>query len=132
MSNSEPLPFSLSHIGDKPTLLQLVNMKCVDGNPLNVIERIAANYYTFGMNLLQDHNGVKVAVIKRNHTSEGAEAITHELIREWLSDGGPTCTYLHLVGCLRVSGLRTLAGDISRQLEREEDHESVSHYRSCR
>ena len=121
----------LSHIGDKPTLLQLVNMKWVDGKPLDVIGWIAANYYTFGMNLLQDENGVKVDVIKRNHTLEGAEAITQEIVKKWLSDGGSRCTYLHLVECLRKSGLGTLADEISGQLERKEVHESVSRYRSC-
>ena len=106
-------------------------MKWVDGKPFNVIGRMAANYYIFGMTLLQDDNGEKVDVIKRNHTLEGAEAIAREIIKKWLNDGGPTCTYLHLVECLRESGLRALADDISGQLETKEVHESVSHYRSC-
>ena len=124
MSKSE-LPL----IGDKPTLLQLVNMKWVDGKPLNIIGQIAANYYTFGMNLLQDENGVKVDVIEADH--KGAEAITRAILKKWLSDGGPTCTYQHLVDCLRESGLGALADEIAGQLERKEVHESVSHYRSC-
>ena len=118
-----------SHTGDKPTLRQLVNMKLVDGKPLNVTGQIATNYYNFGMNLLQDENGVEVAVIERDH--KGAEAITRAILMKWLRDGGPTCTYQYLVECLEESGLRALADEISGQLGREEVHERVSHCRSC-
>ena len=118
-----------AHTVEKPTLLQLVNMKGVDGRHLNVIKQIAANYYNFGLNLLQDENGVEVAVIERNYKE--AEEITRAILIKWLRNGGPTCTYQHLVECLKKSGLRALADDISRQLGREVAHERVSHCRSC-
>ena len=92
----------------------------MDGKPLSVIRRIAVNYYTFGMNILQDDNGEKIDVIERDHKE--AEAITREILKKWLRDGGPTCTYPHLLECLRESELGALADDIA--------HKTVSHCRS--
>ena len=125
---SSSFPFSLlavmnkrtSHTGDTPTFHQLLSMKGVDGKPLNVIRRITVNYYTFGVILLQDDNGEKVDVIERDHKE--AEAITREILKKWLRDGGPRCTYPHLMDCLRKSELGALADSIA--------HEIVSHCRS--
>ena len=83
------------------------------------------------MNLLQDDNGVEVDVIKGDYIQEGKEAIARAILKKWLRDGGPTCTYPHLIDCLRESGLGALADEISRQLEKKKAHESVSHCRSC-
>ena len=80
------------------------------------------------MHLLQDDNGVKVDVINRNHIDEGTEAITWIILQKWLTNGGPTCTYQHLMDCLRDSGLIALADEMSEQLEA---HERVSHCIHC-
>ena len=46
-----------------PTLLALKTMKGADGKPLKIVQTIAAHdYTTFGMYLLQDENGVAVAL----------------------------------------------------------------------
>ena len=103
----------------------------VDGNPLNVIGRIAIEYYTFGINLLQDSNGEKVDVIEEDHIHKGAKAIARAILKKWLQDGGPTCTYLYLIDCLRESQLGVLADEMSRQLQRKESHERVSYCRIC-
>ena len=90
-------------------------MKGTDG--LNVIQTIAAgDYETFGMCLLQDENGVKVNLIKKNNRQEEAEGITQGILKEWLT-GGPehTRTYDHLIRCLRESGLGVLADDIAKR-----------------
>ena len=120
-----PSPFlssnsSLAYRGGIPTFYQLVTMKGVDGKPLSVIRQIADNYYTFGVNLLQDSNGEEVDVIERDYKE--AEAITCEILKKWLRDGGSTCTYPYLMKCLRKSELGALADDIA--------HEWVSHCRS--
>ena len=124
---------SPSHSGDRPTLLHLVNMKRVDGQPLNVIGQIAVHYYTFGMNLLQDDNGVEIDVIEGDHIQRGNEAIARAILKRWLRDGGPTLTYPHLIDCLRKTGLGALADEISAQLQlkKKKAHESVRHCRSC-
>ena len=106
-------------------------MKRMNGQPLNVIRQITVQYYTFGMNLLQDDNGVEVDIIKGDYIQEGKEAIARAILMKWLRDGGPTCTYSHLVDCLRKSGLGPLAEEISGQLEKKKVHESVTHCRCC-
>ena len=82
---------------------------------LNVIQRIAAgDWETFGMCLLQDENGVKVDLIKKNNRQDGPEGITQAILKEWLIDGPErTCTYGHLIRCLRESELVALADDIA-------------------
>ena len=85
-------------------------MSGMDG--MNVIQKIATgDYETFGIHLLQDENGKKVDLIKRNNRHEAAEGITRAILREWLNNG-PKLSYDHLMECLRKSGLGPLADDI--------------------
>ena len=88
-------------------------MSGTDG--LNVIQKIAAgDYGNFGMLLLQDENGVKVDLIRKNNRQEGAEGITRAIVSEWLNNGPKhTRTYDHLMECLRESGLGALADNIA-------------------
>ena len=96
-----------------PTLLELKTMLGEDGTPLNIIEKVAAgDYMTFGMCLLQDKNGDEIEIIENDHRHKGAKAVTQAIIRKWLKSGGRTCTYEHLIGCLKQSGLYAIAGDI--------------------
>ena len=91
-----------------------MNMKGANGEPLNVVQWIAAtDYMTFGMLLLQDENGHKVDIIKRDHMLDGAESVTKAIFKTWLRSGGPTCTYQHLIECLRYSDLGALADNIT-------------------
>ena len=97
-------------VGATPTLLDLMAMKGADGEPLRVIETIAAgNYKMFGMYLLQDKNGTMVALLKKNHISDGAESVTEAILQKWLTSDAPTRTYQHLIECLRQSELGALA-----------------------
>ena len=90
-------------------------MKGTKGTPLRIIETVAAgDYMTFGMYLLQDENGHKVEVIKKNHIQDSAESITQAIIMKWLTSGGPTCTYQHLIECLKQSELGALAEEIAK------------------
>ena len=88
-------------------------MKGADGKPLKIIQTIAAgDYMTFGMYLLQDDNGVEVELIRKNHKQDSAESVQSILIK-WLTNGAvPTCTYQHLIECLRQSELGGLADRI--------------------
>ena len=104
--------FYLSITGDTPTLLNLCNLKNRDGKSLNVIERIAAQYSTFGIHLLQDDNGVKVNLIERDHRFDGTEAITSAIIKKWIDGGGSTCTYKHLIECIEKVRLGALADEL--------------------
>ena len=81
-----------------------------DGKPLNIVKKIAAHdYTTFGMYLLQDENGEEVDLIEKDHISKGAESVTKEILKKWLTSDAPTRTYQHLIECLRQSELGALA-----------------------
>ena len=103
----------LDFTGDMPTLFEIVTMKGTDGNSLNIILTIAAaDYMTFGIYLLQDENGVMVDFIERNHRQYGSESVTYGIFKKWLTSEAPTCTYQHLIECLRQSELGALAEEI--------------------
>ena len=88
-------------------------MKGTDGKSLKIIETVAAgDYMMFGMCLLQDENGEQVGIIERDQFNKGTEAVTRTIIQKWLTSGAPTRTYQHLIECLRLSGLGTLAEQI--------------------
>ena len=88
-------------------------MKGADGEPLRVIETIAAgNYKMFGMHLLQDKNGAMIDLLKKNHIYNGAESVTQAILQKWLTSDAPTCTYQHLIECLRQSELGALADQL--------------------
>ena len=92
-------------------------MKGTDGKPLKIIDMVAAgDYMTFGMCLLQDENGEQVQLIKKDHVTEGAKVITEAILQKWLTSGAPTCTYQHLIECLRQSELGTLAEEIVAEI----------------
>ena len=85
-----------------------MEMKGADGKPLRVIETIAAgNYKNFGIYLLRDDNGAMVDLIEKDH--KGAESVTKEILKKWLTSDAPTRTYQHLIDCLRQSELGALA-----------------------
>ena len=91
-------------------------MKGADGEPLRVIEMIAAgNYKMFGMFLLQNKNGTMVDLIEKDHIIRGAASVTQAILQKWLESDAPTRTYQHLIECLRQSELGALAELIARQ-----------------
>ena len=61
------------------------------------------------MCLLQDENGVEVDPIEKDHNSKGAESVTEEILKKWLTSDASTRTYQHLIECLRQSELGALA-----------------------
>ena len=80
-----------------------MTMKEADGRPLKIVETIVAS----------DYNGAAVDILKKNHISESAEAITQSIIKKWLTSGAHTRTYQHLIECLRQSELGALAEEIA-------------------
>ena len=93
-------------------------MKGADGKPLRVIQTIAAgNYRMFGMFLLQDKNGLTVALIEKDNINKGAESITETILQKWLTNDAPTRTYQRLIECLRQSELGALAELIANAIK---------------
>ena len=109
--------------GITPTLLKLKTMIGTNGEPLDIVQKIAAgDYMTFGMCLLQDENGDEVELIKKNHKQDGAESVTQEIIKRWVTSDAPTRTYHHMIACLRMSRLGTLADDITTAIVGKGNH----------
>ena len=97
-------------------------MKGVDGNPLNIIKRIAGagpNYDLFGALLLSDPQQVEVNVIKMQYKSDGPETVIKEFAQKWLTKGGPTCTYEHFIDCVKEYELGDLAELIHDKVVKE-------------
>ena len=112
-------------VGATPTLLDLMAMKGADGEPLRVIETIAAgNYKMFGMYLLRDKNGTMVDLLKKNHIHDGVESVTQAILQKWLTSDAPTRTYQHLIKCLRQSELGALAELIENTTQR---YDTITH-----
>ena len=95
-----------------------------NGKPLDIVRKISAgDYMTFGMYLIQDENGDEVEVINRNHKQDGAESVTHAILKRWLISGtAPTRTYDHLIECLRNSELGALADEITTAIVGKGNH----------
>ena len=93
------------YTGDMPTLQKLKTMKGPDGSPLKIIKTIAAgDYQTFGAYLLQDRSSVPKTRFYR-----GAVDVTKTILEKWLTSSTTTRTYQHLIECLRLSKMDTLA-----------------------
>ena len=120
------------NIAGSPTLLQLKTMKGADGKPMKIVQKIAArDYTTFGMCLLQDENGEEVDLIEKDHISKGAENVTKAILQKWLTSDSPTCTYQHLIGCLRESELGALAELIANTVTTMGTVQNQDSFHSC-
>ena len=76
---------------------------------------MADKYESFGIFLLKDDNGSKMAVIKNNCRGD-AENITMTVLKKWLQGGGMSPAWESLVEALRKCNLKYLADNIQEQL----------------
>ena len=79
--------------------------------------RVRDKYQEFGIILLQDGMGDKVALIKDNCRGEG-EKITLEILGKWVRGGGMSVTWESLVTALRKCGLLLLADQIEMAIKK--------------
>lgn len=100
---------------DRPDLKKLLKLPHKSGS-INVIERIGTDYYTFGIQLLNDGSGAKVDAIV-TECRENAEKINLEILKLWIKGRGEPLSWNSLIRVLRVIGLKTLAGDIEDSLQ---------------
>ena len=78
--------------GKKPTLPELLDLKV----PANVSDK----YDEFGIILLKDEDGKKMAVIKNDCRGE-AKKITLQILKEWMEGDGMSVTWESLIIALR-------------------------------
>ena len=96
--------------GERPTLPELLKLKI----PLRVRDK----YESFGVFLLNDATGDKVAVIEHDCGGK-AEKITTAILKEWLKGGGMNVTWESLVEALsQCEQLTWLANEIKMATER--------------
>ena len=98
--------------GERPTLTELLELKV----PL----RVRDNYDAFGILLLNDDNGDKMAVIK-NDCRGDAKKITLAILTDWVRGGGVTVTWESLVETLRKCEISLLADQIEMALQRKQN-----------
>ena len=78
--------------GEKPTLPKLLDLK--------VPARVSDKYEEFGIILLKDEDGKKMAVIKNDCRGE-AKKITLQILKEWMEGDGMSVTWESLIIALR-------------------------------
>jgi len=107
-------------VGHSPTFPELQHFPLKDGY-INIAEEIANAYNNFGILILDDKRGSKVAAIAETKHGNSV-AITVEILRQWLlGKGRMPVTWLTLVKCLRDTGLNVLADDIKGALSQEDE-----------
>ena len=97
--------------GENPTLPELLQLEI----PLRVRDK----YESFGVFLLNDVTGDKVAIIK-DRCHGDPEKITYEILREWVRGRGITVSWESLIETLRKCKLSMLAGQIEMTLPRKQ------------
>ena len=91
-----------------PTLPELRSFQ----GRIKIVREIGTHHTTFGILLLEDKNGARVAAITDRYR-DNAEQINTEILREWLNGRGKQpVTWGTLIGVLRDTELDVLAGDI--------------------
>ena len=107
-------------VGRSPTFPELQHFPLKDGY-INIAEEIANAYNNFGILILDDKRGSKVAAIAETEHGNSV-AITVEILRQWLlGKGRMPVTWLTLVKCLQDTGLNVLADDIKGALSQEDE-----------
>ena len=103
-----------THHTGKPTITDLLNFPCADGQKINIAEQIGTKYIQFGSLILpQDTYGQMVKNIEHTYHSN-PERINTEILREWLTGNGKQpVTWTTLIVTLEDIGLSALANVIS-------------------
>jgi hypothetical protein len=103
---------------DRPTLIELQDLKRRDKDSVRIIERIGNRYSELGTYLLNDEHGTLLQTIETNANGK-VEAINREIFTRWINgEGIKDVNWRTLVHALRVGPkLNTLADDIVAALE---------------
>ena len=105
-------PYSpLFHADSNPILKDLICFP-MPGGKVNLAEKIGVSYYEFGILLLEDNDGDRLAAIEKEQ-GKSAPEINREVFRLWLKGKGrQPVTWATLVAVLQDIGLVKLARDI--------------------
>ena len=113
-------------VGPRVSVLQCLSLFPADSNPtlkdlfcfpmpggkVNLAEKIGFGYYEFGILLLEDDVGDRIAAIEREQR-DNVSKINREVFRLWLKGKGrQPVTWATLVAVLQDIGMMKLARDI--------------------
>ena len=105
---------TLSYTGldDKPTMRLFIKFPDGKDGFIRIRDKIGIKYSDYGIFLLDDDTGSRVATIKSKHLGD-PKPIIEEITREWLEGSGEKpVTWRTLVRVLREIELETLADEI--------------------
>ena len=111
-----------SQMYDRPTLIELQDLKRIDKDSVRIIDRIGDRYSEFGTYLLNDKHGALLKTIERDANGK-VETINREILTRWINGQGiKDVNWRTLVHALREGPkLNTLANDIVAALEDDKD-----------
>ena len=93
---------------ESPTFPQLLKF---GNDSVNIIEGIGNKYHEFGIKLLEDGNGCKMATIEMDN--HGHAAINNVVLRRWFrGEGRKPISWATLAGVLQECCLTVLADEI--------------------
>ena len=92
----------------KPSLPKLLQF--------NIPEKVASNYYNFGIFLLKDEDGCVLDVIE-NDCLQKCERIIRKILTTWIQGRGKPVTWSALIETLRSCGLNELADQIEKKTQ---------------
>jgi hypothetical protein len=103
---TKDLKFSVlaKHFLIGPTLPDLFRLK--------IHQRVGDRYQLFGVLLLNDKDGTKVASLDHQHKGK-CEGIVMDILREWIQGNGVPSTWPELVQALNESDLNDLAKEVA-------------------
>jgi len=109
MDNS--LSIAICTVGSRPTLPELLNFHGRK-RKIKTAQEIGSQYTNFGIQLLEDETGAKIAAITDKHKGN-AELINIEILQEWVSGRGKKpVSWRTLIEVLGDTGLSVLADDV--------------------
>ena len=71
---------------DRPTLIECIRFRGRDRR-INIPQEIGVKYHNFGLDLLDDCNGVRICSIAHKHMND-AEQINTEVLQQWITGRG--------------------------------------------
>ena len=83
---------------------------------MNIPQQIGANYFAFGILLLNDHTGAVVGSLELKCLKDPFQ-IKVEILQKWINgEGKKPVTWRTLLECLKDIGMSTLAEDTQQAL----------------
>ena len=110
-----------SHAGEQPSMLDIIRLR--------IPQKVGANYFPFGIILLNDRTGSLVNAIEHDCNRQSGP-IVQKILQEWLEGKGVPVTWDSLVKTLRDIDLSSLADQIQASKIPDEERRGGGEHRS--